>query len=195
MGVVYVTWEEIKQVLPDVKETQQAILLAFAERACRRFDRKVGVPEGFFGVAAGEPTTRIVYGGDAYDHVLLPPFVAGSVESVSRGTMVLSTQAYQVIDRAIYFPNIYAANRNVVYPAVPYSVTARFGFAAVPDDVKEAVIQLIVWMWESRAKPYKGLVNGRFNPDSQYDAGMPRELRDSITDIHKWCIRQGWILP
>lgn len=196
MSTAYITWAEIQLTLPDIKATQQVLAESMALRGARRLERKIGVPEGFFDVAPEDPTPRVFY-GTGKPYLLLDPFV------YDEDTFVVSAEPGVYLSFSVVQDHfLFTADAGGVLtpssywmPRTAYTVTARWGFAATPGDVKEAALQMFAWMWDSRAKPYKGLVNGRFNPDTQYDAGMPRELRDSISDTRDWCIRQGWILP
>lgn len=106
---------------------------------------------------ASSPGTRIVY-GDGTDYLIPPAFVASSVTAVTAPT------GYTVPDYTAIDGILIVTRNDLIGPlygseslaarlysplggwlaGVPYTVAATYGYSAVPDDIKEACLEIAV---------------------------------------------------
>jgi|SRR5215213_4395957 len=166
MGAAYCTADDIKaQAFEELNDAEDDLLDQLAEAASRIFDRAAEAPEGYFAAAADDstPATRIFY-GEGTDSLSLPPYVPGTlsdvalpdglpeIEFIEDSTQFILTRAYITplslsLTDPTYWPgrNDWQRRSSMGWPAgVAISVTARWGFGAVPGDVRQAVIQTAV---------------------------------------------------
>ena len=171
----YIAIEDIIDYGYQVDETDEKVLKKIAPRAARIFDLFADAAPGHFGkfeAAAGAPdggAVEQVFYGDGSAILRLPPYVgplaAGAVtlppgysapefsERTDRyGNQYLqraaTAQAVSLMDEAAWFRGTL---QQTGWPAgVPVKVKAKWGFAATPDDVKEAVLELTIAIWRSK---------------------------------------------
>lgn len=122
------------------------------ERASRFFDRLCGVADGYFEPADSATTTRVVY-GDGGSYLRLPPYVAGTLSTTlglpdgytapefaeRDGYLVLKASNGSLLTREVTGHTDYGW-----WSGVPVTVTARWGYATTPPEVKMAVIELAI---------------------------------------------------
>jgi hypothetical protein len=123
------------------------------ERASRYFDHLCGVVDGFFEPAGETATSKVIY-GDGSVYLNLPPYVAGSLNTtltvpsgyilpsfIERdGFLVITGLTGTLLTRAA----LGHASDSVWWDGVPITVSARWGYAATPADVKMAVIEMVI---------------------------------------------------
>lgn len=164
----YITTTELDRFLLGASAADSNKKSFAVSSASRIFDRLCGVSDDYFAAASGTPSAKII-NGNGTTILPLPPFV-GSLGSViyEDGTddeeTVLTTYyklkgeyPYQVLE-SVPFSN-YDAFRPYLYDRYyangwkyrylwrldkNYTVSADWGFSAVPDDVKAAVIQIAI---------------------------------------------------
>jgi len=149
----YCSAAEVREVATQITPTSKPVawtndvLEKLIERASRLFDLECGVEPGFF-QASSNPTVseRIIY-GDGTDFLKLPPYVRGTLNSTlgypdnytelefseRGGFLVRTTNGI--------FSTRYSTGW---YPGVPISVSAQWGFAETPSDVKHAIIKFVI---------------------------------------------------
>lgn len=129
--------------LPDAE------LDALIERASRYFDLLCGVEPGYFEPASASASARTFY-GDGTHFLKLDRYVDGSLNpaiSVPSGYTAphfIARDAYLQITSEAGIPQTrsrYACSEGW-WSNLPITVTARWGFASTPADVKLAVIEL-----------------------------------------------------
>lgn len=129
-------------------------------RASRLFDRACETEDDHFAAAAQNASARTFY-GDGSTYLRLDPYVAGSL------TTVTMPSGYEVPDRvelgrdgSFYLVRtfnedgtLYTDRSLLSRPGwlvgVPVTVTARWGYAAVPDDVVHVTIQKAIHLWRT----------------------------------------------
>jgi hypothetical protein len=126
---------------------------ALIEQASRFFDLECGVEPGYFEAAGGTVSTKTIY-GDGTNYLTLPPYVPGSLSPVitlpegytapnfieQNGYLVLTTSS-GVLPPFQHFHNCLWSGWS---SGVAVAVSARWGFASTPADVKMAVIELVI---------------------------------------------------
>lgn len=133
-----------------IPDAQLADLL---EMASRYFDLECGVEPGYFEAAESTPAARTFYGNGS-NFLRLDRYVPGSLNAtlsyptgytaldyIERdGYLVITDSSGVISSRSLTFCNGW-------YRGVPITVTAKWGFAATPADVKLAVIELAANLW------------------------------------------------
>ena len=155
--MAYCTHTEVREVATQITPTGSPVawtndvLNKLIERASRLFDMECGVDPGFFEAAGNTPAARVFYGSGT-NFLQLPPYVAGSLNS---------TLSYPESYSALEFAERGNSERGAFlvrteggilnpgpiggwYEGVPITVTAIWGFAAPPADVKHAIIKLVI---------------------------------------------------
>lgn len=141
-----------KQAEVDAIERVLDNVSAFVDTYCRR-------TAGFFNPSAEEPSIKRVRGEGSH-FLRLPVHVFGSITSVKRGnsTTAIDSSSYYESDKngwlyieedSIYPETSFGCSENWIDGAI-YKVTARWGYAATPADLQEAVRQLVVKIWETQ---------------------------------------------
>lgn len=134
-----------------------------ASAASRIFDRLTEVSDDFYQAATGTPAARTFY-GDGTAYLRLDPFVGtptpvvaipGGEYSVAATDFVVQGQSLVFLSKTRGVMQVYGEFPNYNrftgwYDAVAVQVTADWGFAEVPDEVKYAVIQIGLMLWRQR---------------------------------------------
>lgn len=136
--------------LPDAE------LEALIEQASRYFDLVCGVEPEYF-EAAGDSVSNLTVYGDGTHFLRLPPYVAGTLDTditvpdgytvptfIEReGYLILSSSGV-MLNRITPFPSPFYGGW---YSGVPITISAKWGFLETPEDVKMAVIELVLNLW------------------------------------------------
>lgn len=150
--MAYITAAEVKEVGTQLSGFTDAVIDKQIERASRFFDNLCGVAAEFF-EAAGSASAKVVY-GDGGPYLQLPPYVAGTLNTtlavpdgytvpsfVERdGFLVLSSDpSGMLLTRSVT-----GLNGAGWWDGLPITVTAQWGYAATPADVKLAIIEMVI---------------------------------------------------
>lgn len=144
----------------DELTNHDTVLTAILARAEAFVNRYIKVPSSLAAAASDE----VVLYGNGLQTLILPPYVAGSVEEVSTlsgytvpdyieqdGALVI-TDASGIVVAPYRYGLGYAYGSSVVWQqGVPYTVTATFGWSA--DDLAvlaEATLEIAVQLWRYR---------------------------------------------
>src|SRR5678815_687543 len=136
-----------------VEVLSETMLESLIARASRMFDLACGVaPEYFEAVDADAvASVQTIYGTEG-QYLKLPPYVAGSIASVSFPSSyteltyiesdgyLIRTTTDGLLASSYVMPTGW-------YPGVPITITAIWGYEATPDDVKQAVIEMVLNLW------------------------------------------------
>lgn len=143
-----------------------AELDALIVQASRYLDLVCGVEPEYFEAAGPTATNKTIY-GDGSSYLRLPPYVAGTLYTtlslpngytaptfIERdGYLVLASSGVAVSAIAPW-PSTYGW-----YVGVPFTISARWGWVATPDDVKMAVIELVINLWRETDPATVKLIN------------------------------------
>lgn len=158
----YAAVDEIRPYVWQYDDKDLALFDKLGKRASRLFEIMCYVPVGYFHPGTGEPEARVFYGtGSVY--LFLPPHY-GTL-TLSMPTAYTAPEWVDVegalrtksSDGVIFEP--LASNRTFWPSGVAVTVTAKWGFEAIPEDVKEAVIELAVAMFRSKDQAFMKAVD------------------------------------
>lgn len=173
--------------LPQVSSDEdKAKLAGIITRVSRRIDAYVtdGRVENFFAPAADEASALVIY-GDGISSLKLPEFVPGSVSKVVGPGGV---EIEDFVERSVSIQLTDGDGRLwrgcVFGEDVPYTVTARWGRAAVPDDIVEAALQLVVRTYRSSDEAFSGVIGGLRQDGSIIERALPAAVKE-ILDVHR----------
>lgn len=144
MADPYITAADLKANALASEASGDAAWDLLAESVSRLFDRECEVSDGFF-LPAELTATEREFRGNNTELVAVGPYLAGTIESVDvDGTAVeIDSEDYYERDGYLIFDFDITAVQLV-------SVTARWGFAAVPAEVKQACIEQALFMWRKK---------------------------------------------
>lgn len=147
----------------------EAELEALILQASRFFDLVCGVkPEHF--EPAGDSVSDLVVYGDGTNFLRLPPYVPGTLNStitfpdgysvptfIERdGYLILSSNGVALSRFGSSWHEDWHAGW---YVGVPITVSAKWGYEATPEDVKMAVIELVINLWRETDPATVKLIN------------------------------------
>lgn len=173
--------------LPKVSaDEDRAMLAEIITRVSRRIDAYVtdGRVENFFAPAAADPSDLIVYGDDV-SYLLLPEFVPGSVEKLTGPGGIEITNFIERGDRLQLTDGGGNLARGYRFnDGVAFTVTARWGVAAIPADIIEATLQTVVRTYRSKDEAFSGVIGGLRTDGSIIERAMPAAVKD-VLDVHR----------
>lgn len=164
----YVPLSDVAEYGYQIDEEDEAVLGKIGPRCDRLFDTVAGVPPGYFCAAPAGVAVQTVF-GDGSGILRLPPYVGeladGAVTSPAGYTVpefyertdrwgnrflqaTSSPRAVTLLDEDAWFSG--TLRGGCWREGAPYKVSARWGFEATPDDVKEAVLELIIMVWRTK---------------------------------------------
>lgn len=157
MGNAYVTIEEIAPYGWQVGEDDLIFFDALRVRASRMFEILAFVGEDYFMPGSGELEARTFYGTNSV-YLYLPPFY--EIASVTMPTNYTVPYYHNAdgclrttdVDGILYDP---MALHGTKWPAgVPVTITAKWGFKKIPEDVKQAVAEMIIAVWRTKDQAF-----------------------------------------
>lgn len=159
----YTDIEDVIRNLWEFKEADTTIFEPMIERASRIFDILCYVPAGHFLDKSLNAENRVIYGSGSV-YLLLPdhyePVVSVTMPSgytvphyIELDGHLKTTDADGVIFHSLH------SGKTVWADGVPITVSAKWGYASVPADVKEAVVELTVAMFRSKDQAFLKAVN------------------------------------
>jgi len=115
----------------------------YCEGASRLFDLLCDVEENFFASANADPSD-LTFDGNDIDMLRLPPFVANSITQVLIDDEVFDADDYKLRKEfLIYKDGTFDRDSEIV-------VTARWGFIAIPPEVKLVVQELANYLFRNK---------------------------------------------
>lgn len=123
------------------------LLERIIERASRLFDIECGVEPGFFQASPNALATERAIYGDGTNFLKLPPYVVGSLNAT-----LSYPSGYNDLEFAERGGYLVRVDNGVLsnspyggwYEGVPITISAKWGFAETPADVKHAIIKLVI---------------------------------------------------
>lgn len=164
--MAYCTKDEVRQSAQSmtasaVPPADDAFVETLIERASRLFDNEVGVTDSYFEEAGVSASNLTVYGNGG-NFLRLPPYVAGSLASL---TYPDGYEALPYVERDGYLMRtdsngvLLSEVNSPWYSGTPIILSARWGFAATPADVKQEIIEWVINIWRETDPAGLKLVN------------------------------------
>ena len=151
-SILYVQPEILKTFAENAEADDQMVWQTLAAATSRLFDRAAEVADGFFAVQQGAAIEKtFISNGTKY--VRLSPYLPGTIELVqwsgSNSETEINESDYYEKDGFLIFGDYYFT-RLYLDPLSKIKVTAKFGFAAIPADVTQAVIEQALMLWRRK---------------------------------------------
>lgn len=135
----------------DLATLGESDLDALIVRASRMFDQQCGVADEYFEAAEDTASNRTFY-GNGTNFLRVGPYVAGSLN-----TTLTYPDGYtdlEFIEKDDYLVRVDSSGVRLAthscggwYENVPIIVSARWGYESTPEDVKAAIIELVINLW------------------------------------------------
>jgi hypothetical protein len=180
----YAQVTDFQAYLPTVtSEADLATLAQMITRASRAIDAYTRRHINAFAQAATEASEQVWYGNDS-PVLLTDEFIAGSVATVTAPTGYMpdgyaefrrreaSTGSLRVGLHTATAEGILTP-RVVWRKGVPFKVTARWGFAAIPADITEACLQLVTRWWRAKDEAFTGVIGDISQQRAILERGFP----------------------
>lgn len=180
-------------------------------RICEQIDLYVGVPTGYFNAVASSVavSSRLFYGSDAH-RLRIEPYHAGTITGSISAPSGITVPSYvevrpdngrlragggkvefflEVVNSAGHKQGGYQwGNRDSTSGATewvegcPYTITARWGWAATPEAIKQAAIETLIAMHRGKDQAFMKVVNLETNTVVNNDPLPPRakQILDSL---------------
>lgn len=205
----YITEADVRQygfqpALSDLNFVNAAI-----PRICEMVDEYLGVPHGYFNVVAANvtPTPRTFYGTgklmlrtEAYhpgsitsvtsvNNITVPTYRERNPQTpgrfASNGNLLVSY--LEVTDASGFivkprFGNV-RSSRTIWTDGCPYIVTARWGYVATPETIKQAVIETFIAMNRGKDQAFMRVANLQDNTVTNVDA-LPPRAKSILNTLH-----------
>jgi hypothetical protein len=153
------TTQFIADHLPEVVSADETAAIARVILAASLYaDRACGRPVGYFSAASGTASTRY-FRGDGSKILRIPQHVIGSAtvenvpvsayyENTENGWLYKYTQEDLAASGEVYISGT-SDQYPVWTPGKRYAVAARWGFAAIPQDLQQAVSMIVLRWWNT----------------------------------------------
>lgn len=150
--MVLITKEDVYQFLEQV--TPSAPNDALLDTICSRVDSIISEYIGYTWDAYASVASVMTVTGSGTAWLYLPPHQPGSVTLV---TLEGYTDAYTTLyaeqpDGSLYLTGVPPYSRFYGWPYQRFAVTAKWGYGAVPEALKEVAVELAVNLWLERQK-------------------------------------------
>lgn len=165
---MYCLTDEVRDVATQMTDTAmpEDVLESLILRASRIFDLSCGVEPGYF-EAAGEDaaeSTKVLY-GDGTNYLKLPPYVSDSLNATITMPDGYTVLEFVAVGGYLTRSVTGVLQRSYPYfafgwlPGVPVTVSAVWGYETTPEDVKAAVIELVINLWRETDPAFIKLIN------------------------------------
>lgn len=176
MANEYVSDGEIKARLSEVKvpPAAQPDLDLLREAVSRFCDGYIGVRAGFF-IPSVVPTTKRIYGTGA-SFLNLPAPLRGSVT-------IVAAPGYDVPNftlddnRLVTLTEEDIRDPTITWGRAYYDITGLWGYPAIPPELKEAVLQIVIRFYRGRDEGFSGVIGGIRTDNTIIERSLPAPAR------------------
>lgn len=164
----YITDEDIKKFVVAPEGDEPETWEFFAEAVSRLFDRECEVDDDFFVVAANVASTR-TFRTSGTEYLKIGPYLANSITSI----IVDGKQYYEAAeaDRVYIEKDNYLVFDSAISRGLLTTVTAKWGFAAIPFEIKQACVEQALLMYRRKDASFSemsgvsaAVANAEFSP-------------------------------
>lgn len=169
--------------LPQVTDDEaKAKVSEIISRVSRRIDAYVtdATVEDYFAPAAQDASTKKIR-GEGVSYLSLPEFVPGTVSAVT-APAGFTVPDFEEEGQTLVIRDSYGARTRsrAWLEDVPYTVTARWGLAAVPAPIIEAALQLVVRTYRAGDEAFSGVIGGIRQDGSIIERGWPAAVKEIL---------------
>lgn len=200
----YATTTQVKaHLLPTSYDSSTDTVLGELITSASRFiDSYLTVENDFFTVAGASKTAKVVYGRGG-DRLRLPPFI----ETIAAADMSVPSgyvkPVFAVVDGWLTIPpqlglGIIVGNAPEFNPYlysfasyVGYTISAKWGWAAIPEDIREACVQIVVRWFRGRDDAYAGIVTAQSG--QAFERAIPAGAKMILDEWRGKLIRLGHV--
>lgn len=195
--MAYATVAEFREYMEQVKsEVSVPGTDAKIQKVLNRATKIIDTVLGYSFTLAGEPGEQVVYGNDT-DYLTPPVYVAGSVALVEApdgytvpdyieqdGMLIVERSG--VLGSPYVRPGLYGGGPAHPYPGgwlagVPYTITAEYGYEAIPDDIVEACLETAVRIWRSKDAGFSDVVGVEGGGAVGYNRAFSNLVREILS--------------
>jgi hypothetical protein len=150
MSVEYCTTEQLKEYATRTGRGDDELHESIIPRASRVIDSLCQVKAGYFGVALPNAKSAVL-SGSGLSRLRVPPYVCGSIQYAE-----YASDCDEIFPDYDEFTDEYdvqwlkARDGKYFVADATVEITARWGWACVPDDIVEATIELAMAMWRQK---------------------------------------------
>lgn len=174
----YCTGSEITAQAEATQGTDPSVFAALATAVSRLFDREAYVADNFFDATDDTPAERSFVIAEKTKYLLIPPVIAASLTQILVDDV--ANTDYVLKDGFIVFDTPRVLDEVV-------KVTAKWGFAEIPADIKQACIEQAILMWRRKdlnfaeiAGVSSAVVTQELSPSFELAAKRYRDIYGSI---------------
>lgn len=173
--------------LPSVTSDQDKAKLAeIITRSSRRIDAYVtdGQVVDYFAPSPSEPTARTIR-GEGVSYLGLPEFVPASITTVTAPAGYTAPNYEEEGSTLVIVDDAGRRTRFSIWiDGLPYTVTARWGIAAIPGDITEACLQLSVRTYRKVDEGFSGVIGDIQTASGIIERPLPTGVKE-ILDVHR----------
>lgn len=192
MSLEYITLEELLAALrkPSATEQETAELNTIREAVSRAVEDYLDVEEGYYIPPPEEPTTIRVY-GDGASFITLPSPVFGEVTITAPAGYSLPN--FDIEDGKLY--TLTEEGQKSPYitwgAGVPFDITGRWGYEAIPPQLKEAVIEICVGTYRERPENgFQGIVTDVRSYEGVIRRGWPTSAKLILDNLKRKAVNE-----
>lgn len=124
-----------------------------ADSASLVFDRACELGGNFFAVTSGTATSK-TFPINKTGYYTLPPYISATAPIITfDGTVLTVTEEYRIFEEddkpSILFAPSLKSDSELPNPN-SFTISAKWGFLAIPPDVEQAVIEQAIFMWRRK---------------------------------------------
>lgn len=141
--MAYVDATTIKLFAEAEESSPDTVWEILAASASLIFDRACLVEENFFKLAGNSATDKTFFINET-GYYFIPPFVDDA--TIEYDGEEIDAETYKIQDNFLIAPELKQDNPTNDF----FIISAKWGFAAIPADVKQAVIEQALFMWRRK---------------------------------------------
>ncbi|MDQ3651511.1 MAG: hypothetical protein M3458_14805 [Acidobacteriota bacterium] len=178
----YATLLEAKAVyLQSLDTPDEPAVSALLTSASRAIDGVTKREENAFAASPALPTPKVVY-GSGETCLVIPEHVKNSITTITTVTGLTAPAFAEYHGRLCVVDSRGVFLRSDVWQdGVPYTITARWGFASIPADINQACLKLVDFWWKTKSGALSGTIgnitqDGRLFVRDDFPASVMRLL-------------------
>lgn len=184
--MAYITIDQVNELQFQPNSAESGRIEALIDRASRMIDKLCEVKDGYFDAAAASASAQSL-DGTGTRYLRLPPYVGSidlSADVAYESGNDLPDCRLKRDELGTYW--LIADNGFIWDVEDQINVTARWGFAATPLEIQQAVVELVIAMWRT-ADPARERAVSDAGGETARAAQIPARVREACK---RWAQRQ-----